>query len=205
MYNTVQIGNQCWLQSNLKTSKYRNGDSIPTGLSNSDWWSTQLSHIGAYQMNTSQVYFDSVYGKLYNHYAVSDNRGLCPTGWHVPSHSEISEAVFTIEPGIDTNLVGWSGVNVGGKLKSTTQSPALGGWHLPNLGANNLTGFSAIPGGFADMNGGFYYEGSYASWWTSSEIIVYNAWFFGLSSSSSSVDRNNLNRAHGLTVRCLKN
>ncbi|MFM7913505.1 MAG: FISUMP domain-containing protein, partial [Bacteroidota bacterium] len=73
VYQGIQIGTQCWTQSNLKVSTYRNGDSIPTGLSNSDWWSTQLSHIGAYQMNTSQVYFDSVYGKLYNHYAVSDN------------------------------------------------------------------------------------------------------------------------------------
>ena len=32
-YNTVLIGTQCWTQSNLKVSKYRNGGTIPTGLS----------------------------------------------------------------------------------------------------------------------------------------------------------------------------
>ncbi|MFM7586106.1 MAG: hypothetical protein ACKO6M_03695, partial [Bacteroidota bacterium] len=39
-YNTVQIGTQCWTQSNLKVSKYRNGDNIPTGLGDSAWDAT---------------------------------------------------------------------------------------------------------------------------------------------------------------------
>ncbi|MFM7033498.1 MAG: FISUMP domain-containing protein, partial [Bacteroidota bacterium] len=84
-YNTVQIGTQCWTQSNLKVSKYRNGDNIPTGLSNSAWQGTTS---GAYAIYSNDPVNDGLYGKLYNHYAVTDGRGLCPTGWHVPSDAE---------------------------------------------------------------------------------------------------------------------
>ncbi|NBW43951.1 MAG: hypothetical protein EBR29_09105 [Sphingobacteriia bacterium] len=205
IYNTVQIGNQCWTQSNLKTSRYRNGDTIPTGLSNSDWWSTQFTNLGAYQINYNIAHYDSIYGKLYNHYAVTDNRGICPTGWHVPSKSEFDILVYTLEPGIDTSFVGWSGSLVGGMLKSTALSPTIGGWLQPNTGANNLSGFLAIPSGFADMNGGFLDEGSTTSWWTSTDVLTYNAWYRGLSHNRSSIDSNNSNRTHGLPVRCLKN
>jgi hypothetical protein len=76
IYNTVQIGNQCWTQSNLKTSRYRNGDSIPTGLSNSVWQNTTT---GAYAIYNNDLTNENLYGKLYNHYAVADARqdGTC--------------------------------------------------------------------------------------------------------------------------------
>ncbi|MFN5650389.1 MAG: LamG-like jellyroll fold domain-containing protein, partial [Actinomycetes bacterium] len=62
IYNIVQIGTQCWTQSNLKVSKYRNGDSIPTGLSNSQWSSTSS---GAYAIYNNDPFNDGLYGKLY--------------------------------------------------------------------------------------------------------------------------------------------
>jgi uncharacterized protein (TIGR02145 family) len=36
-YTWVQIGSQYWLQQNLKTQTFNNGDSIPTGFNNTDW------------------------------------------------------------------------------------------------------------------------------------------------------------------------
>ncbi|MFM8786758.1 MAG: FISUMP domain-containing protein [Bacteroidota bacterium] len=68
-YNTVQIGTQCWTRSNLKVSKYSNGDNIPTGLSNSAWENTTS---GAYAIYNNDPVNDGLYGKLYNHYAVTD-------------------------------------------------------------------------------------------------------------------------------------
>ena len=51
VYNTVLIGNQCWTQSNLKVSRYRNGDTIPTGLSDAQWGSTTS---GSYSIKITQ-------------------------------------------------------------------------------------------------------------------------------------------------------
>ena len=72
-YATVQIGTQCWTQSNLKVSKYRNGDNIPTGLSDAQWSSTTS---GAYAIYNNDNTNDATYGKPYNWYAVNDSRGI---------------------------------------------------------------------------------------------------------------------------------
>ncbi|MDA0729973.1 MAG: FISUMP domain-containing protein, partial [Bacteroidetes bacterium] len=77
-YSTVQIGDQCWFAENLRTTTYLNGDAIPQNLSGADWSST-LSGAMAFYVN------GPAYGGLYNWYAVADARGLCPSGWHVPT------------------------------------------------------------------------------------------------------------------------
>jgi len=84
-YNTLQIGTQCWMRDNLKVSKYRNGNPIATGLDNSAWSNTTF---GAYAIYGNYTANEGLYGKLYNWFAVADNRGLCPTGWHVPTNAE---------------------------------------------------------------------------------------------------------------------
>jgi uncharacterized protein (TIGR02145 family) len=190
MYHTVQIGNQCWTQSNLKVSKYRNGDNIPTGLSNTAWQSTTA---GAYAIYNNDPVNDGLYGKLYNHYAVTDSRGLCPTGWHVPTDGEWS----TLEA-----FLGGSSV-AGGALKSTATQPTPGGWNSPNVGATNSSGFSAGPGGLRDYNGDFINDGSDGLWWSSS-LSGTIAWFRVLNSNVGNISRFNLNRSRGFSVRCLR-
>jgi len=37
LYTWVQIGAQYWLQQSLRTTKYNNGDNIPTGQNNATW------------------------------------------------------------------------------------------------------------------------------------------------------------------------
>ena len=82
-YETVQIGEQCWFAENLRSESYRNGDSIATDLPDSIWASTES---GAYGL----AEFPHI-GLLYNWYAVNDERGLCPSGWSVPSTGQFSE------------------------------------------------------------------------------------------------------------------
>ena len=90
VYNTVIIGTQIWLKENLKVTKYRNSDTITT-----TW---------AYNGNESNV---STYGRLYDWYAATDSRGLCPTGWHLPTDAEWTTLTDYLE-----------GLSVaGGKLK----------------------------------------------------------------------------------------
>ncbi len=82
IYTSVTIGTQVWLKENLHTTKYNDGNDIPLGNLNSDpstpryWW-----------YNDDQATYGDIYGALYNWYAVNTGK-LCPTGWHVPSHSE---------------------------------------------------------------------------------------------------------------------
>jgi uncharacterized protein (TIGR02145 family) len=190
VYNTVQIGNQCWTQSNLKVSKYRNGDNIPTGLSNTAWQSTTA---GAYAINDNNSVNDSLYGKLYNHYAVMDTRGLCPTGWHVPTDGEWT----TLE-----TFLGGSSV-AGGALKSTATQPTPGGWLSPNTGATNSSGFSAGPGGLRLLNGDFGGGGGNGYWWSSSLSGTID-WLRGLDHYDGDVNRYGTTRTVGFSVRCLR-
>ena len=191
IYHTVQIGTQCWTQSNLKVSKYRNGDNIPTGLSNIVWQNTTA---GAYAIYNNDPVNDGLYGKLYNHYAVTDTRGLCPTGWHIPTDGEWTT--------LETFLGGYS--VAGGALKSTAVQPTPGGWVSPNTGATNSSGFTALPGGHRSNNGAFNFVGSYAAWWSSS-LSGSNIWYRGLYSHHGDFHRGyDINRTSGGSVRCLK-
>ena len=191
IYNTVQIGSQCWTQSNLKVSKYRNGDSIPTGLSNSAWQNTTS---GAYSIYNNDPVNDVVFGKLYNHYAVTDTRGLCPTGWHVPSDWE-----WTF---LENHLGG--SIVAGGALKSTSTQPTPGGWASPNVGATNSSLFTALPGGLRGDDGGFGFMASHGYWWSSSVLSGSNALYRYLYIPTSSVGRYDFERTFGFSVRCLR-
>ena len=192
-YYTVQIGNQCWTQSNLKVSKYRNGDNIPTGLSNSDWSNTTS---GAYAIYNNDPVNDGLFGKLYNHYAVTDSRGLCPTGWHVPSDGDWT----TLE-----NQLGGASV-AGGALKSTATQPTPGGWNPQNTGVTNSSGFSALAGGNRSgpdgTYGAIYNNGIFG---TSSESSFNNYWTRNLYYLHVDVARNINTLRGGTTIRCLKN
>jgi uncharacterized protein (TIGR02145 family) len=189
-YQTVQIGTQCWTQSNLKVSKYRNGDNIPTGLSNTAWQNTTA---GAYAIYDNNPVNDGLYGKLYNHYTVMDTRGLCPTGWHVPTDGEWT----TLE-----TFLGGSSV-AGGALKSTGIQPTPGGWVSPNAGATNSSGFSARPGGRREYNSGFVDVVAYGSWWSSS-LSGTDVWARYLHYDAGNITRGTEYLPHGFSVRCLR-
>ena len=85
-YPAVQIAGLWWMQENLSVTRYQNGDSIPDGTADHPSWA-QLS-TGAWAYPDSQAALRSSFGLLYNWYAVNDPRGLCPTGWRLPTHDE---------------------------------------------------------------------------------------------------------------------
>ena len=191
VYNAVQIGTQCWTQSNLKVSKYRNGDNIPTGLNNSDWQSTTS---GAYAIYNNDSVNDGLFGKLYNHYAVTDSRGLCPTGWHVPTDAEWTML---------ENHLGGSGV-AGGALKSTAMRPIPGGWNPPNTGATNSSGFNGLPGGMR-TGGDFCCMAETGFWWSSSLYHGFAPMYRKMDNGASTIFSSNFFFDAGFSVRCLKN
>jgi uncharacterized protein (TIGR02145 family) len=165
LYDIVTIGNQCWTKQNLRVTKYTDGTLIPldvTGDNRGESTIWQNLYKGAYtiygkQTSSGQNAID--YGFLYNWYAVkgvvtpgsTTYKNLCPTGYHVPTDNEWGVLLSYLNP------------DSGGKLKSTTL------WDSPNTGANNSSGFSALPGGFRDIDGAFLQKGIRASFWTSTD------------------------------------
>jgi uncharacterized protein (TIGR02145 family) len=186
VYKTIVIGTQEWMAENLKTTTFRNGETIPNVTSSFQWSSTALA-AWCYYNNDSQ--YNCPYGKLYNWYAVADPRGLCPTGWHVPTDAEWTTL---------TTLLGES--VAGGKLKST----GVQYWVSLNIGATNESGFSGLPGGSRGDCGVNCTIGYNGYWWSSSERLTYDAWFRNLFYNSGDVSRNANIKSGGFSVRCLR-
>jgi uncharacterized protein (TIGR02145 family) len=184
-YKTVNIGNQIWMVENLKTTHFRNGDTIPGPTGD---WSALTCAQAAYNDDAANA---TKYGLLYNWYAVVDSRGIAPTGWHVPTDAEWTTL---------TTYLG--GVNAGGKLKET----GTGNWSSPNTGATNETGFSALPGGGRNSDGTFGNVGDFGFWWSSSEGDQGNGWGCSrvLYCNGSYVIRSNGVNQDEFSVRCIK-
>jgi uncharacterized protein (TIGR02145 family) len=183
-YKTVKIGNQIWMAENLKTSKYQNGNSITTNLDDLSW-STATS--GAFAIYENNPTFDTSYGKLYNWYTVSDNRGICPVGWHVPSQAEF----ITLR-----EYLGGASV-AGGKLKLTGTTF----WLNPNIDATNESGFSAIGGGTRNSGGSYTVLNQIGFFWSSTENVEFGVVNNGAGTGLDLVSFKTI----GYSVRCLKN
>jgi uncharacterized protein (TIGR02145 family) len=194
----VQIGNQCWMAANLKTTRYRDGSTIPNVTGNTAW--TQLSS-GAWSNYNNSAANDATYGKLYNWYTAA-NPNICPQGWHVPTDAEWQELELALGmPAGEVNNTGYRGAaqNVGGKMKTTTL------WQAPNTGATNESGFSGLPGGFRN-----YYDGSFVNlddggnWWSASESGAELAWARGLYDNDAGVYRFYNYKRSGFCLRCVR-
>lgn len=200
VYQTVSIGTQCWMKENLKTSKYRDGSSIPTDLSDSAW---QATTTGAYSIYNDESANDTTYGKLYNWFTVTDSRNLCPLGWHVPSDEEWKTLeIFMGMSASDADLVGGgrgSAQNIGGKFKSTSLL-----WTAPNTGATNESGFSGLPGGNTNNDGTYTYIRDISYWWSSTEFSAELGWNRFLYFSAGDSYRSYNFKQNGFSVRCLR-
>ncbi len=175
------------MAENLKVTRYQDGSQIPN-VTNTSTWSGLTS--GAWTYYNNDASNNAVYGKLYNWYAVADSRGLCPTGWHVPTVAEWTAL---------SDHLGGSNV-AGGKMKATgTQY-----WRSPNVGATNESGFTALPGGSRFLGGSFLDQGYYAYFWSSSEDSSDVAWYRGLGYVFSGLGRGNYGKRVGFSVRCLR-
>ena len=185
-YPTVLIGNQEWMAENLRVIHYRNGDAIPNYVNGFAW---SFATDGAYcWYNNDAVTYKSLYGALYNWYAVNDPRNICPTGWHVATDADWTTLV--------TQLGGES--TAGGKMKAAVL------WSAPNTGTAFSDGFSGLPCGYRNNTSPFVGAGSYGNFWTATENISPNAWYRYLSYDNAGALRNFYNEKSGFSVRCVR-
>lgn len=194
-YPTVQIGDQEWMAANLKTTRYRNGDLIPTGLNDAAWSTTPD---GAFSYPFGDQASVPTYGLLYNFSAVSDPRHVCPAGWHEPTNDDWVEL-----------MNGLGGPTLaGGALKAEGSLSNTGLWADPNVGATNASGFTALPGGNRDDGGGYGASesfGTFALFWTSTPFGDLNARYAVLYSNTTEVYFDILfSPRNGGFVRCVR-
>lgn len=201
IYKTIVIGNREWMAENLKTTTYRNGDPIVSGLSATQWAGTTS---GAWAHYNGDASLDCPYGKLYNFYACSDARQLCPTGWHVPTDGEWSALINLFDPNAQGGI-NWSNF-AGGPLKSTgTIQAGTGLWNGPNTGATNASGFSALPGGFITIMGASNNSAINGYYWTSSEVNSTTGYARSFYHDPGSVIQTaNFGKRSGMSIRCIR-
>jgi len=192
IYTTVTYGTQTWFAENLKTTKYRNGTSIPTttdpaenivSLSNPAYqW--------AYDGNENNV---STYGRLYTWYAATNASELCPVGWHVASSDDWN---------ILYDALGGA-YYAGGPMKETGYTH----WQNPNVGATNESGFTALPSGYREPTGIFYDLGFSGYWWTKTSSTngtdAYIRWLDYNYSVAGDVT-SHAAKSCAMSVRCIK-
>ena len=211
VYNTVLIGTQCWMKENLNygtyaavTSPQVAGTKFCQNLSGVNDATCPMG--GLYEwaniMNGSASCNGT--GAPPNDKCPTNVQGLCPAGWHIPSHYEWT----TLEKNVGTNpgafpydvtTTGWLGTDEGGNLKQTGTT----NWISPNTGATNSSGFTALPGGNS-WAGSFNNAGNNGYWWSSTGASGTTAWYRKLTYNNAQVLRYNLGKAYGFSCRCVK-
>jgi uncharacterized protein (TIGR02145 family) len=149
-YNTVQIGDQCWMAENLNIGTMINGIEEMTD--------NGIIEKYCYDDNPANC---EEYGGLYlwdemmQYTTTQGVQGICPSGWHLPSDEEWT---------ILTDFLGgqW---DAGGKMKEVGTTH----WNPPNTGATNQSGFTGLPGGQSYTEDNFTSLGYLGSFWSSSE------------------------------------
>lgn len=209
-YNAVLIGSQCWMAENLNYGTYAAvttpqvaGTKFCQNLSGVNDASCPFGglYIWTNMMNGSASCNGT--GAPPNDKCATNVQGLCPAGWHVPSHYEWTtlEKNIGTNPGAfpyDVSTTGWLGTDEGGNLKQT----GITNWTTPNTGATNSSGFLALPGGYS-WSGSFANVANYGAWWSATESGT-NAWRRFLVYIDARLSRITFGKTYAYSVRCVK-
>jgi uncharacterized protein (TIGR02145 family) len=197
-YATVVIGNQEWMASNLKATRYNTGMPIPITEDASTWANLGT---GSYSWYDNDIANKDTYGALYNWYVIQylqvfgNIDDICPTNFRLPNR-------YTFEILVDA--LGGPMV-ASGALKEAGTSH----WDAPNTGATNQSGFTALPAGERDYTGSFVDRGQSGSWWTSDDtdvpdISVASDFYLDATGTIYSATVASDPYADGLAIRCMR-
>ncbi len=222
LYKTITVGNQEWMAENLRTTRYRDGTPIIKGSLDDEEW--ENINAGAYTVYNhdlvdginSEEEMVNMYGRLYNWYAVNEDRGLCPQGWQIFSPAQWWDFVSICSQHPDVYLM-----NIGDHIKSCRQvNSPLGGdcnteehprWDFftQDVYGHDTFGFNAVPSGYRYISEmeypGFQALGLVATWWTADDgywdgYALYSgiAYFYSVTFVLS------VHQANGKSVRCMR-
>jgi uncharacterized protein (TIGR02145 family) len=194
-FKTATICGKVWMAKNLEVTTYRDGTPIPQVTDIAQWTNT-TSGAWCYYSNTTAN--GTIYGKLYNWYAVNGDingdgikdKELAPLGWHIPTEAEWNAL---------SECLGGNAV-AGGAMKEAGTTH----WITPNTGATNSSSFTALPGGFRNSAGAFEILGYKGYWWSATASSTTNAVLRFLDNSNTILTAGSDDKNHGFSVRCVK-
>jgi uncharacterized protein (TIGR02145 family) len=181
-FGVVKIGNQNWMDRNLASSRFMNGDLIPEAKTPEEWLMYTMEGKPAWCIQKNDPENNEIYGKLYNWYAVKDPRGLAPKGWHIPTDEEWKKMTDFLGGEVSAALI----------IRSSGRKDETG------------KGFKGLAAGCCNTSGAFGGLGSYGYWWSSSEANGTSAWIRQLNLVISSINSLVYDKNYGMSVRCIK-
>lgn len=229
-YDVSTMGTQCWSE-NMRTTKYPDGSSIdnsgwtgddyscPPNVTNDGQDCSAADELGMfYQWNAAVNGSAGCDGLNESQPACSTPvQGICPTGWHVPSHDEWTAlerqvcsdnggsdcaTEFPYDDVSDTNYKGTTGE--GSSLSAHAPSTNWDSGTLTSHANFDSSGFDAVPTGYRDSAGtSIINRGEAISFWTSS-VDTTKAWSRRLHYTLSGIRRYSLGKTLGYAVRCVR-
>ena len=231
-YNTIVVGSQCWMKENMRTTKYPDGGDIekgPAGAGAAGWNDITTAYYSC--LPTDDCPAKATLGLLYQWKAAMNGaatcngtgesqpqcatpvQGICPDGWHIPSHYEYTKlerqicsdnsesdcTVFTYD------LLGagnWFGYSEGSDMAADVDDEGWNAGNLRNSPHFSSSGLDIPASGYRDTDGNYLNRGDDTYLWSSTESGD-NAWKRTLNHTESQVYRNYNNKALGFSVRCL--
>ncbi|HPE33267.1 MAG TPA: FISUMP domain-containing protein [Bacteroidales bacterium] len=197
VYNTVLIGEQCWIKENLRIGSMIDGSSDQTN--------NGLIEKYCYDNNPDNCLISGglyQWGELMQYQFTSGAKGICPQGWHIPTDYDLKmlEAVADSQFGLNSPVwdeTGWRGFDAGKNLKSTN------GWTQGGNGMNSY-GFNTLPAGMREYTGNFTGQASAAGFWTSTASSEGKAWNRLLEAGQDMSGRFESIDGQGMSVRCVR-
>jgi uncharacterized protein (TIGR02145 family) len=161
-YKTIRVKKTEWMADNLRTLHYSNGQVIESN-----------SGIG-----------------FYTWLEITNDQGVCPIGWRVPSNKDWDELADYFGGG-DVAAI---------DLKDNWDKS----WMVSYQEATNYSGFSAHPHGYLNENGKLNNKGKYAYWWSSEAAEEETAWGREIGFNQDILYKGYASKKDGLSVRCVK-
>lgn len=184
-YKTVQIGTQLWMAENLRTTRYANGVKIDNITDNAEWKRAKTPAYSIYNNRDN----NELGGYLYNGYAATDSRNICPSGWRVPTDAD------------------WNALqqSVSGPDDAKRASIYLLAENQWNRDAADMYGFSATPAGLRYAHdGSFGHLGTHARWWTQTSEQDGKQLNRYINFNNEYLGRGSYSKNYGYSVRCVK-
>jgi uncharacterized protein (TIGR02145 family) len=182
-YGTVPIGDQVWMAENLNcdvsgSKCYDNSDANCATYGRLYDWETAMNLPGCNSKScASQI--------------GTPHRGICPSGWHIPSDEDWKKLINYVES------------SNGCSNCAARYLKADNGWDS-NGNGNDKYGFSALPGGYGNSDGSFGNVGNFGFWRSASEYTSYGAYSRDMDYLDEGVLYSHYDKSYLLSVRCLQ-